>query len=497
MIPRSLRARVTVVGVVTLALVLGIGAWVTVRAVAAGLRSDITAQNEEVLDALSNAISGGARADTLLVPIGADGTEFLILDSDDLLVNSSAFPAFFPGDDTTLVPLSDDPDEVLVFEAQAPGSPLVDGELVIADDDTVIADDGTAVADVQALPDELIGEWFVLGDEEEAVDAGDWFETRRTVTGPDDERFTLVAFSPVGVVSSGVDRLAIAMLIIVPLLVALGGFALWMAIGTALVPVHRITEEANRIAPSTSGDRLPVPESGDEIAELTATLNGMLDRLDAGLIRQRQFVSDASHELRSPLTAVRGAAELLASDGSLSPESEPSLAALRRGAERLEVVLDDLTRLASAGGPLERREVDLADLVQDEVLAIQQPTPAVTVDTSRVTPATGLANPVQLARAVNNLLANALRHADRRVEVGAEVQDGRIVIIVDDDGPGVPPADRKRIFDRFVRLDDDRSRHTGGSGLGLAIVASIVADHGGTVTCTSAPLGGARFTVRL
>ena len=335
-------------------------------------------------------------------------------------------------------------------------------------------------------------------DENDFVEAGDWFETGRSVTTPDGDELSLQAYSPLGVIGRSIDRLALVMLVLVPLLALAGGLALWRAIGAALAPVERISDEARRIAPSSSGVRLPVPDSGDEIARLTETLNGMLDRLDAGLVRQRQFVSDASHELRSPLTVVRGATELLA-DRELPAEADHNLDILRRGVDRLGAVLDDLTELASAGEPARRRPVDLADLVAREVDLVRDTVDGdVRLELDPVEAAVVELNPVQVGRAVNNLVANAARHAAQRVVVAARFgAGGQVEIVVDDDGPGVAPEDRDRIFDRFVRLDDGRTRTDGGTGLGLALVASIATDHGGSVTCTDSPIGGARFVLRL
>ncbi|MCL4160252.1 UNVERIFIED_CONTAM: hypothetical protein GTU68_053444, partial [Idotea baltica] len=279
---------------------------------------------------------------------------------------------------------------------------------------------------------------------------------------------------------------------IVPLVVLLGGLALWFAVGSALQPVQRITDEARRIAPSNSGDRLPVPDSSDEIADLTITLNDMLDRLDAGLIRQRQFVSDASHELRSPLTAVKGAAELVAANHHLSEEIEPTVETLGRGVARLETVLDDLTELAVAGVAVAKTDVDLADVINREVEVVAASTHVV-IDTSGVLVAAVAAHEIRLGRAVRNLLDNAVRHAESEVRVAATIKDDTVRVTVDDDGPGIPEADRGRVFERFVRLDDSRTRSAGGSGLGLALVSAIATEHGGTVTCGVSPLGGARF----
>ncbi len=465
--PRSLRGRVTTVGVITLALVLGLGSWVMVRALAAATRSDTTRQNEEVLEGLAAQVADGVDPRTIVVPLGSDGTEFVIFDENTVPINFS-----FIGPGVTELAVTQTAEGFFIVE-----DPLL-GTVVIADPTL----SGASV--------EVIGGNFT-----DQVAETDWFETTMSATSPSGEVYTLLAVSPFGVVSRSTTRVALALAIIVPLLVLLGGIALWLAIGAALRPVQQISDEAKRIAPSTSGDRLPVPQSRDEIADLTITLNGMLDRLDAGLIRQRQFVSDASHELRSPMTAVRASAELMTSAADLPPRLNPTAGALQRGALRLESVLDDLTELVDSGVPARRAEVDLDDLVLGAVKDMQVPE-AIEVDVSGVQPAVVRAHDVSLSRAISNIFSNALRHADCRVAISAALHDGEVSITIDDDGPGVPLDDRTRIFERFVRLDDGRQRSLGGSGLGLALATSIAHAHSGELVCEESPLGGARFVLK-
>ncbi|MGH1488853.1 MAG: ATP-binding protein [Acidimicrobiales bacterium] len=490
MIPRSLRARVTAVGVITLALVLSVGGWLTVRGLGAALRGDIQAQNEEVLDDLAAQVADGVDPRTIPVPIGSDGTEFLILDEAENLINfsflapSSTSPLLVDGGVAAVIPGSDTP----LGGIPGAGGPLLETMVFESEADLVAfllaVESGGVVGPGAVGSVEVIDAGF--------GSTGDWFETRRPIEAPSGQKLTLVALSPFEVLSRSIDRLAWALVFIVPLVVLLGGLALWFAVGSALQPVQRITDEARRIAPSNSGDRLPVPDSSDEIADLTMTLNDMLDRLDAGLIRQRQFVSDASHELRSPLTTVKGAAELVAGNPNLSEEIEPTVETLGRGVARLETVLDDLTELAVAGVAVAKTDVDLADVINSEVEAVVVSTDVV-IDTSGVPVAAVAAHEIRLGRAVRNLLENAVRHAESDVRVAATIEDNTVRVTVDDDGPGIPEADRGRVFERFVRLDDARTRSGGGSGLGLALVSAIASEHGGTVTCGVSPLGGARF----
>lgn len=484
--PKGLRFRAVLVGMLTVAVVLGIAAWVMVAALRAGVRSEIGAQNDEVLATLAEDIEAGADVRSLLIPAGADGTDFVILDDEGRVLNASL----------RAVPVGDD-FVIEVFSGQsgtlAVDGPLTEGSLSDLDDEALRAElDRLAEAspgDVFVVPDILLSDAFLIGSDA-------WFRTERTVVSPDDGALTLVAFSSSVEVDRSLDRLSTVAVVVVPMLAMLAGLALWAAVGFALRPVRRISDEAERIAPSTSGGRLPVPDSGDELADLTGTLNGMLDRLDQGLIRQRQFVADASHELRSPLTAVGGAAAIVDARSDLPSDLEPTVRALVSGAQRLERILDDLTGVAEGDLVAERREFDLADVVLDEVRSVEV-REGVQIDTTAVTPGVGVAHSSQVGRAVSNLVANAVRHADSQVVVEASVTTEGIRIVVDDDGPGVAPDDRDRVFERFVRLDIDRSRETGGSGLGLALVKAIADAHDGRVWCESSPIGGARFVLVL
>ena len=294
----------------------------------------------------------------------------------------------------------------------------------------------------------------------------------------------------------GVHILRISLLIAFPLLVALLAAVLWRVLGAALRPVDALRAGAEEITGGTRAGRLPVPESRDEVHRLAVTLNGMLHRLDAARARQRAFVADAAHELRSPLTNMRTELEV----AQRLPDTDwPALSAdLLTDTERLSRLVDDLLLLARADdgaparAPVTRfTEVDLGSLVADvasrypEVGYVRPPGPV-----------TVAGEPDALARVVANLLDNAVRHtrSQVRVAVSEDAAYGRITVT--DDGPGIPAADRERVFDRFTRLDDARARDAGGSGLGLAIVRELVRRHRGTVTLGDAE-PGLRVEVRL
>jgi signal transduction histidine kinase len=248
--------------------------------------------------------------------------------------------------------------------------------------------------------------------------------------------------------------------------------------------------------------RVPEPGSDDEIGRLARTMNAMLGRLQGTSLRQRQFVADASHELRSPVAAIRTDVEVALREGDRADWPAVGRAVLVEE-ERLERLLGDMLVLASDDerGAAPPCEVDLVALVRAEAERGRRVPVAVEVPDEVEPPVTVAGSSDSLARVVANLVDNAARHARSRVQVAVAVDRsdaGRTVrLVVDDDGPGIPEADRERVFERFTRLDDARTRDDGGAGLGLAVVASIVARHGGRVRAEAAPLGGARLVVEL
>jgi signal transduction histidine kinase len=283
-----------------------------------------------------------------------------------------------------------------------------------------------------------------------------------------------------------------------PLLLALVAVTTWLVVGRALAPVDAIRREVDSITSAELHRRVPAPAGTDEIARLAGTMNQMLDRLEEGQARQRRFTADASHELRSPVASIRQHAEV----ARAHPDSTtvPRLAEVVHAENlRVERLVDDLLLLARADErtlELSRRPVDLDDLVFDEARRLRDAT-ELSVDTSAVSAGRVRGDPPALRAVLRNLGDNAARHARSRVAFALGERDGSVVLDVDDDGPGVAAGDRDRIFQRFVRLDDARTRDSGGSGLGLAIVAELVAAHLGSVAVDDSPLGGARFEVRL
>ncbi|MEV6521180.1 ATP-binding protein [Longispora sp. NPDC051575] len=292
-----------------------------------------------------------------------------------------------------------------------------------------------------------------------------------------------------------------ALLGVVPLAVFFVALMAWFVTGRALRPVEEIRARLAEISGQELDRRVPVPPSGDEITRLAVTTNATLDRLEEAVARQRRFVADAAHELRSPLASLRTGLEVTLAH----PEGVDWPAVFGttlHDARRLGTLTDDLLLLArldrTAGHDTATgRPVDLADLAREQTAErgyLHPDGPRFTAHTDGPAVVTG--DESQLGRLLRNLLDNAARHATTEVRVAVGTAGGRVLVVVTDDGPGVAPADRERIFERFTRLDAARDRDSGGTGLGLAIARDLAAQHGGTLTAVDSPRG-ARFELDL
>ncbi|MDG9716472.1 ATP-binding protein [Streptomyces sp. DH24] len=320
-------------------------------------------------------------------------------------------------------------------------------------------------------------------------DAADYRFAAVPVEVRDRGELTVYAGAPLAAEQSAVDTALTGMLTGFPLLLAVVAGVTWLVTRRALRPVEGIRREMAAITASEDlARRVPVPDTHDEIARLARTTNETLAALETSVERQRRFVADASHELRSPIASLRtqlevGAAhpELLDVDGAV--EDTVRL-------QRLAADLLLLARLDAGERPAADARVDLGALAREEAAGRDGVT--VRAESGQVAGSRG-----QLGRLLANLLDNAQRHARSAVEVTVRGEGRQVVVAVADDGDGVPEADRERIFERFVRLDAARSRDDGGAGLGLAIARDVAARHGGTLTVGEAPAGGALFELRL
>ena len=323
--------------------------------------------------------------------------------------------------------------------------------------------------------------------------------TRATVDGSPVTIITLTTTDSLNQINETFSRL---LLIGVPGILLLACATVWLVVGRALQPVERIRRSVTEITAADLARRVPVPATRDEVGDLARTMNAMLARLEDSAARQRRFVADASHELRSPLAAIRTTLEVALAHPQDAPWPEIARRAVRQS-ERLETLVRELLLLARGDDRHlveRRRPLDLGDLVQ-EVRAGSVPG-QVTIEVERGgeggEAVQVVGDPEALTRMVRNILDNAIRHARGMVILSVTgAGPGLAAVTVADDGPGIPAGDRERVFDRFVRLDPSRERSAGSTGLGLAIAKEIAVAHEGNITIGESQTGGALVVVTL
>ncbi|WP_214317154.1 sensor histidine kinase [Nonomuraea sediminis] len=312
----------------------------------------------------------------------------------------------------------------------------------------------------------------------------------RVVVISADHGVTVLAARPISEIQKSLGTAGRVLFVGTPLLIILLAAASWLIIGRTLRPIAALRRGAADITHTARSRRLPVPEARDEVHSLATTLNDMLARLEEAEQRQRALVSDAAHELRSPLASIRLQLEVALGHPQGQDWQETAEGVLE-DAMRLSRLAEDLlalARLDERGGVPGRREPVQLDTVVRQTVERYGEARLTVCDPVLVT-----GDALDLSRVLTNLVDNAIRHASGKVEV-ALTADG--VLTVTDDGPGIPPEDRERVFNRFTRLDSGRSRDEGGAGLGLAIVRETVRAHGGTVHLEDAS-PGLRAVVRL
>lgn len=318
-----------------------------------------------------------------------------------------------------------------------------------------------------------------------------------TSTTVDGQPVTIVAGTGTGQLRLLGAEFATRLLLGIPIALILAAAAVWLIVGRALRPVERIRRAVTEITSADLSRRVPEPGTLDEVGHLAHTMNDMLARLDEAARRQRRFVADASHELRTPLAAIRTTLEV----GLAHPDRAPWPVIAERAAgqsARLEELIQQLLLLARADErhlAANREAVDLAGLLHDIVAGLPAPRVPIELDVAPSVSTTGDAG--HLARLFRNIIDNALRYAAGRVVITATATADLARVRIDDDGPGIPAADRSRVFDRFVRLDDSRERGSGTTGLGLAIAHEIALAHGGEIALLEGPGGGTRAMVTL
>jgi len=325
--------------------------------------------------------------------------------------------------------------------------------------------------------------------------------------GPPAARVTVVAATPTADFEESGRTLRTLLLVLFPLLLAVLAAIAWRVIGAALRPVEALRHGATQIDETSSDtERLPVPPTRDEISALATTLNDMLDRVAAARRKQRSFVADAAHELRSPLASMQTqleVAERLGEGGALPAD-------LLADVHRLTGLVEDLLLLARADGDTSRpmsSEADLGVLLPQVVERYAGARVPVRLNGFRDggVRAAGVdgggsllvsASSDRLTRALTNLIDNGVRHAERAVTVTTQVMARSVELTISDDGHGIPAADRERVFDRFTRLDEARDRDSGGSGLGLPITRELLRRDGGSIRLEDA-VPGVRAVVTL
>jgi signal transduction histidine kinase len=284
-----------------------------------------------------------------------------------------------------------------------------------------------------------------------------------------------------GPIEHSVRVLLASLLISFPLLLLLSGALIWLGIGLALAPVEAIRRRVDAIAAQDLTQRVPVTGGDDEVARMARTVNEMLDRLEAASRFQQEFVSNASHELRSPLTTLLATTERATGDPVNANWPDVAEVIMREG-RRLEGIIADLFWLARHDEDhveAERVDVDFDDLLYEEASRVRSMS-ELAVDTSLVRPTRVTGDPTMFTRMVRNVVDNAMRYAQSELRFDSHFDGEDAVVVVSDDGEGIDVAESAKFFERFSRADSARSRRSGGSGLGLAIVTEIALRHGGS-----------------
>jgi signal transduction histidine kinase len=391
-----------------------------------------------------------------------------------------------------------------VEEAIAAGG-LPDAVVGFGDDDTtiqVVDGDGrvlAATANTEGRPapegPAPLGGQRIATTGDHPYDEGD-FRVLTRVVATSDGPLLLYVSAPTDDIAESIDTLTASLTLAVPFVVVVLATLIWILVGRTLRPVEDIRAEVSTINASDLSRRVPEPATNDEIARLAHTMNAMLERVEGAVDRQRRFVADASHELRTPLTRMRSELEV-----DLAHPGDADAVATHRSvleeATALEHLIDDLLLLArsdAAAAPMRLDQlIDLDDLVHRCADSLDGD--RLSVDATDLRPVQVRGNRSQLARAVGNVVDNAARYAESVITLRLSEADGEAVLTIVDDGPGIPPSDAERVFERFTRLDDSRTATTGGAGLGLAIARDIVTRHGGSISID--PGDGARVTIRL
>ena len=310
------------------------------------------------------------------------------------------------------------------------------------------------------------------------------------------KRYVILVATPLEVQTDTMRTVGLLLLAASPLLVALVAVAIWILVGQSLRTVERIRRQVAEIDGRRLHERVEVPPTGDEIAALASTMNQMLEKLEQSDNSHRAFFSDASHELRSPLSTLVTTAEVASLDKSGKTWLDMQQTVLNES-NRMQSLVEDLLTLAKVDArqlQLDVQDVDLEDVLDAEIKRLR--TVSSLQINAKLQPVRVRGDERRLTQVFRNILDNAARHAESSIRVRMERRSGDVVVSVDNDGEIISPTDRNRVFERFARLDASRSTDGGGSGLGLAISREIMVAHGGTVTAMEGE-GLCRFQVIL
>jgi len=408
--------------------------------------------------------------------------------------------------------LTENLDDTLVIQARSLAAAVEDGQVPatlfpVADDDGIaqIVDAGgdvvSATPSVEGRPPLAPapeGNHPVVRTVDDVSGEGPFHVA--SVRGTDAGGDTVVVHvgAPLDDISESTGALTRSLVLAVPAVTLLLAALVWALVGRTLRPVEAIRREVDGIGAAGLDRRVPVPPAEDEVGRLAHTMNAMLDRIEDGTRRQQRFVADASHELRSPLARIRAEIEvdLEHPEGADPAATSRSVLAETIGMQHL---VDDLLALArsdAGAAPARRAPVDLDDIVDRQARRLRADG-RVEVDGTGIGAARVLGDADQLARAVGNVIDNAVRHARSTVALSVTAAGDDAVVAVSDDGPGIPPDRRAEVFERFARLDGARARDGGGTGLGLAIARDVVVAHGGTIVVDPDHHPGARLVITL
>lgn len=455
-LPRGIRARTTAIAVLVVGAAVAIAMVVLLYAARLGLTSQITDNAETRAHDVALLAEAGSIPDP--IPGRGDNILVQVIDAGGRVVSSSA---------------------------------SINGQMPLVD--VLLSPGDSRTFEVPSLAEG--GESSASG--EGGADEGASFLVAAVGARSSGEDVTVVVATPLDPISEFEDILTPLLAVGLPLIMLVVGLTVWLLTGRALRPVEAIRSEAEEISSTSLSRRVPHPGTPDEIGRLAETMNRMLERLEASAGAQRRFVSDASHELKSPIASIRTMLEV--ARRKHPTDLERFLDDVLAEDARLERLVSDLLVLArtdEGASPARVSDVDLDDIVFAEA-AVAERVSGKRIDLGCVGAARVRGDSGDLVSLVRNLLDNATRHANSTVWVTLDTHDHAVLLTVSDDGPGIPDAERERVFERFVRLDESRQRGSGGTGLGLAVCRAIARSLEGDVQVVEPTHDGATFGVRL